>query len=74
MASVKQLFQDLLGLPVTDAVARAQAAGVEPVVCQSSAPRRDASAGGTLRVIRVQQDEAGLRLTVSAFMDGDPRK
>ena len=74
MTSVTQLFQGLLGLPAADAVQRARAAGVEPVVCESRAPRRDAAAEGTLRVIRVQEDGAGLRLTVSAFMDGDPRK
>ncbi|MBR3764591.1 MAG: hypothetical protein IKK57_08620 [Clostridia bacterium] len=69
-----QLFQGLLGLPEEEAVARARAAGVEPVVCRSCAPRRDPAAG-TLRVIRVQQEEGkSLRLTVSAFLDGDPAK
>ena len=75
MTAMTQLFQGLLGLPEEEAVARARAAGVEPVVCRSCAPRRDPAAG-TLRVIRVQQEEAdkSLRLTVSAFLDGDPAK
>ena len=74
MTAMTQLFQGLLGLPEEEAVARARAAGVEPVVCRSCAPRRDPAAG-TLRVIRVQQEEGkSLRLTVSAFLDGDPAK
>ena len=77
MTAMTQLFQGLLGLPLEDAMQRARAAGVEPVVSESIAPRRDPAAGGagrTKRVIRVQQQEDVLRLTVSAFMDGEPRK
>ena len=77
MTAMKQLFQGLLGLPLEDALQRVRAAGVEPVVAESCAPRRNAAPdrdGGTRRVIRVQQEGDVLRLTVSAFMDGDPRK
>ena len=77
MTAMTQFFQGLLGLPLEDAVQRARAAGVEPVVAESCAPRREPAAGeagGTKRVIRVQQEGNVLRLTVSAFMDGEPRK
>ncbi len=64
----------LLGLPLEDAVQRARAAGVEPVVSETCAPRRGEVGAATHRVIRVVEGEDGLRLVVSAFMDGDPRK
>ena len=73
MASVTQ-WQHLLGLPMADAVQRARDAGVEPVIRESCAPRRTPVETATLRVIRVQEGGEGLCLTVSAFMDGAPRK
>ena len=73
MASVTQ-WELLLGLPVETALERARAAGVEPVVNETCAPRRGEVSAATCRVIRVVEGEDGLRLVVSAFMDGDPRK
>ena len=73
MSSMTQ-WESLLGLPLETALERARAAGVEPAVRETCAPRRAAVGDATLRVIRVQGDMASLQLTVSAFMDGDPRK
>lgn len=73
MSSMTQ-WESLLGLPLETALERARAAGVEPVVEETCAPRRAAVGEATLRVIRVRGDGASLQLTVSAFMDGDPRK
>ena len=73
MTAVTQ-WESLLGLPLEDALERAAKAGQQAEVAESCAPRRTEIAAGTLRVIRVQKSEAGLKLTVSAFMDGNPRK
>ena len=68
-------WESLLGLPLDVAMARVRAAGVEPVVQETCAPRRNPVEGAvTLRVIRVTAGENGPCLTVSAFMDGAPRK
>ena len=64
----------LLGLPLEAAVQRERAAGVAPVVNETCAPRRGEVSAATCRVIRVVEGEDGLRLVVSAFIDGDPRK
>ncbi len=68
-------WEDLLGLPLEEALAAARAFGCEPQVLVTHAPRRkgeDASLPreGTLRVIRVREGE----LTVSLFPDGEPKK
>ena len=67
-------WETLLGLPLDEALRRAQACGVEPKVVMAAAPRRNGGTesheGGTPRVIRVHEGT----LTVSAFQDGDPRK
>ena len=73
MASVTQ-WESLLGLPLQDALQRAEDAGMQVGIRESCAPRRTPIAAGTLRVIRVQVGEAGLTLTASAFFDGAPRK
>ena len=73
MASVTQ-WEALLGLPLQVALQRAADAGMPVEVCESCAPRRTPIAAGTMRVIRVQMSEAGLKLTASAFFDGAPRK
>ena len=67
-------WESLLGLPLEAALQRVAEAGLQAEVVESCAPRRTEIPAGTLRVIRVQMGEAGLRLTVSAFMDGNPRK
>ena len=54
----------LLGLPLEKAILRLRAAGVEPHIEISRAPRRPQQAGA-LRVIRVR--EGGRRLTACAF-------
>ena len=74
MASVTQ-WELLLGLPVETALERARAAGVEPTVIRTCAPRRGEPepAERTERVIRVSGGQE-LILTVSAFVDGDPRR
>ncbi|MBQ2954322.1 MAG: hypothetical protein IJE07_12395 [Clostridia bacterium] len=73
MAPMMQ-WQSLLGLPLADALERARAAGVEAEVTMSCAPRRNPVSTATERVIRVSGAAACLRLTVSAFCDGDPEK
>ena len=73
MASMME-WERLLGLPLETALERARAAGVEPTVVQTCAPRRGEVGEAVQRVIRVCGDGAGLCLTVSAFMDGDPRR
>ncbi len=73
MASVTT-WESLLGLPLEAALDRARAAGVEPVITRTCAPRRAEVGEATERVIRVQCYAQGLRLTASAFMDGDPRR
>ena len=72
-------WERLLGLPLETALERAREAGVEPAVLRTVAPVRrgqqeDTTFRPTERVIRVCEDAAGLCLTVSAFMDGDPRR
>ena len=67
-------WNDLLGLPLQQAEAKVRAQGVEPRVVVTSAPRRQEVQEGTLRVIRVRGTETDVELTVSAFMDGDPRQ
>ena len=78
MSAMSQ-WECLLGLPLDAALERTRAAGVTPAVLRTAAPARrgqqeDASLRPTERVIRVCEDADGLRLTVSAFMDGDPRR
>ena len=74
MSSMMQ-WDSLLGLPLAQALERARAAGEEPEVVETVAPRRNAVSGETtLRVIRVRAAQERLQLTVSAFADGDPRK
>ncbi len=75
MSSMTQ-WESLLGLPLTDALLRARAAGVEPVVRETCAPRRNEAGAGekTMRVIRVDEEAQRVTLTVAAFMDGDPRR
>ena len=73
-------WSSLLGLPLEKALETARAWGCEPRVLVTCAPRRkgdDAAPPregtlcprGTLRVIRARENE----VTVSAFLDGDPR-
>ena len=66
-------WDKLLGLPLEDALKLAREAGVEPRVTVTSASRRGREdtppPQGSARVIRVREGE----LTVSLFMDGDPR-
>ena len=73
MSSVMQ-WDSLLGLPLEMALEKTREAGVEPEVVQTTAPRREPVSGATLRVIRVRNAQDSLQLTVSAFVDGDPRK
>ena len=73
MAPMEQ-WQSLLGLPLADALERVRAVGIEALVHESCAPRREPVPAATQRVIRVSGDAACLRLTVSAFRDGDPEK
>ena len=67
-------WECLLGLPLEAALEKARSMGAEPVVRDTCAPRRADGEGGTRRVIRVRMDGDRPELTVSAFMDGDPRK
>ena len=68
-------WASLLGLPLVTALERVRAAGCEPVVRETCAPRRNPVEGAaTQRVIRVTAGDNGPCLTVSAFMDGNPRK
>ena len=57
----------VLGLTLEAALALLREEGIEPTVVETRAPRTE-RASGTLRVIRVRENE----LTVSAFMDGQP--
>ena len=67
-------WEELLGLPLDRALEKLREAGREAIVTQTCAPRRDPVSGATLRVIRVREIDGSLQLTVSAFMDGDPRQ
>ncbi len=67
----------LLGLPLEQAVSLLGDA--EYRVLETCAPRRDnapvqASAAGTLRVLRVREEDGAAILTVSRFPDGDPKQ
>lgn len=57
--------EKLLGLPLTEAIRRLDAIGIEPAVTISRAPRRPEGVGA-FRVVRVQEE--GRRLTVCAFV------
>lgn len=59
-------MQQLLGLPLEEALERLRQAGLEAQVVETSAPR--SRAAGTLRVIRI----CGTTLTVSRFQDDFP--
>ncbi|MBQ8556832.1 MAG: hypothetical protein IJ438_13315 [Clostridia bacterium] len=61
-------WDNLLGLPLEAALSKMRERGIEPRVVITRAPRREEKEGGTLRVIRVREDE----VTVSVFYDGDP--
>ena len=63
------ITRDVLGMRLEDALALCRAQGVEPTVIVTRAPR-DSRSGGTLRVVRVRENE----LTVSAFMDAPPNQ
>ncbi|MGN0754625.1 MAG: hypothetical protein ACI4ME_09200 [Aristaeellaceae bacterium] len=74
-------WSSLLGLPLEKALETARAWGCEPRVLVTRAPRRKGDDApppregtlrprGTLRVIRARENE----VTVSTFMDGDPRQ
>lgn len=60
---------NVLGMKLEDALAVVRAAGIEPTVITTRAPR-DQRSGGTLRVVRVRGNE----VTVSAFMDDTPHE
>ena len=62
------ILEDLLGKTLDEALADMRAAGYDPQVVQSAAPRAQRSEG-TLRVVRVQPD----CLTVCAFLDAPPK-
>ena len=47
------MTQTLLGLPLEEALARLRAAGIEPNIIESRAPRRS-EGNGALRVVRVK--------------------
>lgn len=64
---MSQSLHDVLGMRLEDALALYRARGMEPPVLMTRAPR-DQRSGGTLRVIRVRENE----LTVSAFRDAPP--
>ena len=57
---------ELLGLALSDAQALLLAEGITPQVRITSAPRREESAEGTLRVVYASDD--GRSLTVASFL------
>ena len=60
----------VLGMPLDEALALARRIGMGEIrITQTLAPR-DQRSGGTLRVIRVREDE----WTVAAFQDDTPRE
>ena len=60
----------VLGMPLDEALALARRIGMGEIrITQTLAPR-DQRSGGTLRVIRVREDE----WTVAAFLDETPRE
>ena len=60
----------VLGMPLDEALALARRSGMGEIrISQTQAPR-DQRSGGTLRVIRVREDE----WTVAAFLDETPRE
>ena len=59
----------VLGMTLEAALEILHGEGIEPTVVETRAPRTERT-DGTLRVIRVRGNE----LTVSAFMDGQPRR
>ncbi len=60
---------DLIGLPVTDAVAMLMQKGLEPLVSITTPPSPAFDAAGrTLRVVSLQ----GNRLIAAYFRDGEP--
>lgn len=59
---------NLLGLPLEDALAKAQAMGLPKPAIIITQPPRGQREGGTLRVLRVRENE----WVVSAFLDGTP--
>ncbi len=63
------ITRDVLGMRLEDALALYRAQGMEPAVIITRAPR-DSRSGGTLRVVRVRENE----LTVSAFRDAPPNQ
>lgn len=58
------MTQTLLGLPLEEALARLRAAGIEPNIIESRAPRRS-EGNGALRVVRVKN--GGREITVCGF-------
>ena len=62
--------ESVLGMPLDEALALARRCGMGEIrITQPHAPR-DQRSGGTLRVIRVREDE----WTVAAFLDETPRE
>ena len=62
--------ESVLGMPLDEALALARRIGMGEIrITQTLAPR-DQRSGGTLRVIRVREDE----WTVAAFLDETPRE
>ena len=58
---------DLLGLELSMACAMLQSEGIDPEITVTRAPKRQADAGCTMRVVYASDD--GRRLTVSGFVD-----
>ena len=56
--------ENLLGLPLDEALERLRAAGLEPNIVESRAPRRPAG-NGALRVVRIKN--GGREITVCGF-------
>ena len=63
------ILEDLLGKTLDEALADMRAAGLDPQVAVSAAPRTQRSEA-TLRVVRVQPD----LITACAFLDAPPKE